>query len=158
MRPTARLLLYGAHVWGTCVEEALRYALSTQMAHLTDADVNRLFQRGGVISSFTDKIQIGRLLELYGSAYQQELNYIRTTRNAFAHSEPGLKFESPEVEAICRVFQANRDTWGWDPDVVAPKKQFETACDFYWCYFRNQRIEVQGGPIDPRWPPFPANP
>ncbi len=83
----------------TNVENSLDYVLLKTLYGPTD----KLFDQNGPLSSFSNKIQMGRALGLYGEQTSSNLDTIRHIRNAFAHAQIPITFETPEVAAGCRL-------------------------------------------------------
>ena len=135
-----------AIVWATAVEDALRWALITQMIGMTETEASSLFDGGGPLANFMGKIRVGWAFDLFPTEHKHELAYIREIRNFFAHTQPGASFEDPAVKAICQTFEAPRKIWGMDPDRSRASDQYGATCDFYWCYFRNFRVGYKGSP------------
>ncbi|MGM4967818.1 MltR family transcriptional regulator [Tardiphaga sp. 1201_B9_N1_1] len=66
-----------------------------------DRAVSGLFEGEAPLSSFSAKIKIGYALGLYGKIVRDDLDTIRTVRNAFAHSTVHLDFKTPAVSVVC---------------------------------------------------------
>src|SRR5260221_1856088 len=62
---------------------------------------NRMFDFEGPVGTFSAKIMMGYALGLFGSKTNHDLLLIRTIRNEFAHCQLPLRFDLPEVKAVC---------------------------------------------------------
>ncbi len=62
---------------------------------------NRMFDFEGPLGTFSAKIMMGYALGLFGSKTNHDLLLIRTIRNEFAHCQLPLRFDLPEVKAVC---------------------------------------------------------
>jgi hypothetical protein len=86
---------------------------------LEDVEVKRLFDnRGAVMSTFADKIDMGFALNLYDALVRDDLDRIREIRNQFAHHLEIRNqfahhleirnFDHPDVAGKCEALQATK--------------------------------------------------
>jgi hypothetical protein len=92
----------GAAILLACnVEICLRFAIDRNLTIGTEAH-KELFHIGGApLRSFEAKIRIGYNMGLYRDQTKHNLDCIKGIRNAFAHAVIPIKFETPEVKAVC---------------------------------------------------------
>ncbi|MFA4994877.1 MAG: hypothetical protein WC521_06200 [Bdellovibrionales bacterium] len=62
-----------------------------------------LFEDGGPLQNLAAKIKMAETMNLFGPATRQNLDIIRTIRNAFAHSLSVKSFKTPEVAKACKA-------------------------------------------------------
>jgi hypothetical protein len=123
----------------------------------------------GPISTFAQKVHLGRALRIYGPDTHHNLDYIRLIRNAFAHSHVPISFETKEVkDAVGQLKELKRL-----PPVAVPangveqptepksRETFRAACDvaghnlMIWGLSGLRRLEPLGpGDIRPLSPYF----
>jgi hypothetical protein len=60
-----------------------------------------LFDFDGPLGTFSAKIMMAYAMDLFGHKTNHDLMLIRTMRNEFAHCQLPLRFELPEVKAVC---------------------------------------------------------
>jgi hypothetical protein len=85
------------------VEDTLRRAIQTKFVQDMSSDLEeRIFESNGPLSTFGNKIIIGRALGLYKSVFHHDFEIIRELRNAFAHERYPMEFETPEVSGMCQ--------------------------------------------------------
>jgi hypothetical protein len=76
---------------------------------LDDVEIKRLFdERGAVLSTFADKIDIGFALNLYDKMARDDLHRIREIRNQFAHHLEVRNFDHTDVSGKCDALNASR--------------------------------------------------
>jgi hypothetical protein len=61
----------------------------------------KLFDFEGPLGTFSAKIMMGYAIGLFGPKTNHDLLLIRTIRNEFAHCQLPLRFDIPEVKAVC---------------------------------------------------------
>jgi hypothetical protein len=79
------------------VEQSLETAISRTLAR----PASKLFDTEGSFPTFSVKIQMAYALGLFGEKTNHDLLLIRTMRNGFAHCQLPLRFDIPEVKAVC---------------------------------------------------------
>lgn len=80
------------------VDQMLETAIKGQLrANLS----NKLFGFNGPLGTFSARIMMGYSLGLFGQKTNHDLLLIRTIRNEFAHCQLPLRFDIPEVKAVC---------------------------------------------------------
>lgn len=70
-----------------------------------DSAKDRLEQDGGPLHSFSQKITMGRVLGIYGSDTQHNLDLLRNIRNAFAYAHVPITFQTKEVVDAISLFK-----------------------------------------------------
>ncbi|QAU47215.1 hypothetical protein [Bradyrhizobium guangzhouense] len=70
-----------------------------------DVAKDRLEQEGGPLQSFGQRITMGRVLGIYGSDTQHNLDLLRHIRNAFAHAHIPITFQTKEVVDAISLFK-----------------------------------------------------
>ena len=89
------------------VEHTLQLALLAKFVPLSESQQNALFidAQNGVLSSLGVKNRIAHAIGLYGQSTFSDLDRLRSVRNTFAHTKMAIKFDTPEVAAVCRQFE-----------------------------------------------------
>lgn len=144
-----------AIVGATLVETALRMCLRVRMySDLMPADELGLFEGDGPLATFSSKIRIGFAFEAVDPVMRDELNRLRTIRNAFAHSKSLLSFDLPAIRSMCdqlimpevetgAPWQVNGDEVVWVPK--EPRDRFIVTVRLCWLFL------YQGIQNPPRW-------
>jgi hypothetical protein len=71
----------------------------------------KFFDFEGPVGTFSAKIQMAYALGIFGSDTRHDLELIKLIRNTFAHSQKPLKFELPEVRAVCDHMKLPGSKW-----------------------------------------------
>lgn len=82
----------------------LRDLLLSRMIALSDDERDRLFSSYGPLGSFSAKITLSHALGLFGQRTRHDLDNLKAIRNAFAHTNLDIDFDTPEVAALCEKF------------------------------------------------------
>lgn len=61
----------------------------------------KLFDVNGPLGTFSDKIIMAYGMGIFGKKTRHDLDLIRHLRNGFAHCRLPLRFNTPEVKAVC---------------------------------------------------------
>jgi hypothetical protein len=93
-------------------ELCLRFSIKRHLITAEDAE-RLLFRSGGPLRSFEAKIRIGFAMGLYGAETSNNLNCIRSIRNAFAHAVIPIGFETAEVTAAVELMVM--------PEILTPR-------------------------------------
>jgi DNA-binding MltR family transcriptional regulator len=95
-----------AIVAGSLLEDRLEAKLKTQLRCDDSKDTLKIlvemFRGLGPLSSFSAKIRLGYLLELYDYRVRVELTAIKDIRNYFAHENKPVTFESDDVILVAQ--------------------------------------------------------
>jgi DNA-binding MltR family transcriptional regulator len=83
------------------LEDLLRLCILTKMVELSKDEHDRLFIGAGPLSSFSTKTQFAYALGTIGPRVRHDLDSIREIRNALAHTNLKIDFDTPEVAALC---------------------------------------------------------
>lgn len=86
------------------VEDALYELLIKSTVALSKPDHSALFDGIGPLATFSSRINVSYCFGLIGPHTRDNLNIVREIRNAFAHSKTTIGFSTPEVVAVCRLF------------------------------------------------------
>jgi hypothetical protein len=84
------------------VEQMLETAIK---ARLGSESHDNLFDFEGPLGTFSAKTIMGYALGLFGAKTNHDLLLIRMIRNEFAHCQLPLRFDIPEVKAVCNHLQ-----------------------------------------------------
>jgi hypothetical protein len=84
------------------VEQMLETAIK---ARLGSESHDKLFDFEGPLGTFSAKTIMGYALGLFGAKTNHDLLLIRMIRNEFAHCQLPLRFDIPEVKAVCNHLQ-----------------------------------------------------
>jgi hypothetical protein len=78
-----------ALICGVILDQALQEAISTHFVPLGTVEKTKLFdgdhEREAILGSYYSRIYVGYALRIFGARTLQDLNTIRSIRNAFAH-------------------------------------------------------------------------
>jgi hypothetical protein len=88
----------------TNLENALQLALS-QSLHVREKQHRRLFGMSGPLGTFAAKITIAYAMDIIGNEAKENLDAIRSIRNAFAHAKLPISFKTPQVKAVCEILK-----------------------------------------------------
>jgi hypothetical protein len=87
--------------------------------------------RQGPLSTFARKIALGHALRLYDADFRDNLDIIRSIRNAFAHSKRLIDFDHPlvsrEIDKI-KISKSLRRTLRKIKRPVSPRQAYVTLC------------------------------
>jgi hypothetical protein len=84
----------------TNVDNALRKSIRRWL-NLGPKRRDELFTFNGPGGTFSNKIIIGHALGIFGDRTRQNLDIIRTIRNAFAHAAHPIRFDDPAIARLC---------------------------------------------------------
>lgn len=93
-----------AIVGGSIIEVGVEGLLRRFLRPGSKEDDAALFAGTGPISTFSNKTRVAYAMGLLSSDQNRHINYIREIRNAFAHGTRPLRFKTPEIEAVCKLF------------------------------------------------------
>jgi hypothetical protein len=93
-RADTSLVIVSAAILESLLEEAL---LSKMRDDLPNDIRNDLFKGYGPLASFSAKIQIGDAFEIIDGDLAKDFHAIRHIRNAFAHADQVVSFDSPRM-------------------------------------------------------------
>lgn len=133
------------------VEDALRRALVRWLRSLTRDEYDNLFGIMQPLSSFSAKIRLCYAMGIIGSQTRDELDLMRTIRNAFAHSGRELTFGTYEVKSACAFFKSA--TWlKGQPKRRGRKIPGRDAREQYHAAAKNLILALELGDVPPRGP------
>jgi hypothetical protein len=93
-------------LFGGWIDLALVSAIkSTLRPDLTSGLEKDLFDFEGPLGTFSSRINLAYALLIFGEKTKHDLELIRLIRNQFAHCRLPLRFEVPEVSAVCAHLQ-----------------------------------------------------
>lgn len=130
------------------IEEALVAAIQA-FVDKNKAAWDRLFRKGGPMSSLSAKIDLARLLAMTSDAIHSDLHMLREIRNEFAHSvldrdNSALSFQTQHIRDKCLALKCVKHE-----DLTDPRHAFIRACavlnaDFYMHEFFGQHLQDGG--------------
>lgn len=92
------------------LEEELRAALDSHMAHKSNKMSEKLYDQSGPLATFSAKIKVAHAFGVIPSDLAAELDKIRNIRNRFAHTREAISFQTPEIiEAVSKLSTAAKD-------------------------------------------------
>jgi hypothetical protein len=107
-----------ALIAGVILDQALQEAISTHFVTLTATERTKLFEgdheREAILGSYYARIYLAYALRIVGPDTLEDMNTIRSIRNAFAHFHGELSFETLEIATLCEfaVFeQFGNENW-----------------------------------------------
>lgn len=119
------------------IERALERLIYAKMVDLNTSEGAELFEGMGPLSSFSARIKIAYALGGLAKEARNDLNVIRAVRNAFAHSERSLSFETAKVaDTVSLIGILNRTPEGQHllgtaPEPLTTRWLFDNSCRFY---------------------------
>jgi hypothetical protein len=84
----------------TNVENALQKSIRRWLK-LEPERRSELFAFNGPSGTFGNRIILAHALGIFGAQTRQNLDIIRTIRNAFAHAERPIRFDTPAIATLC---------------------------------------------------------
>jgi hypothetical protein len=84
------------------VEHELDACLRRRFTRISDEDWGEMLEDNGPLRSLHSKIILGHALHIYGDATRDNLNILRSIRNAFAHSKKLINFDHELIAAELR--------------------------------------------------------
>lgn len=93
-----------AIICATVVDVALTQGL-VRFLHSNKKITDKLFEPSNALGSFSAKIDLGRLVGLYGDEAHRDLHTMRNIRNAFAHSLEIHDFKSQQIRDLAKNFK-----------------------------------------------------
>jgi hypothetical protein len=88
------------------LESSLEAAILTKMIPLPENEVNEIFSGDAApLSTFSAKIRMAFAMGILGPQTRKDLNIIKNIRNAFAHAQRPVKFDTPEIATACAQIQ-----------------------------------------------------
>jgi hypothetical protein len=97
-RGSALLAVTNADV---ALTQALYQRLRLGLAEREDFD-----KPGGPLENFSQRIKMGRALQIYGPDTESNLDLLRLLRNAFAHAHIPITFDTKQVAAAIGLFKS----------------------------------------------------
>jgi len=120
----------GCAIIGTAfLDLQLRAALEHEMRNDRDL-INALFNGGGALQSFANRIHIAYAFKTIGGAAYNDLHIMRQIRNAFAHSAEQLSFHDKNVSQLCdQLWFAQHIHMQKRPDPTTARDRFLRGVD-----------------------------
>jgi hypothetical protein len=87
------------------LENELDRAIDCWLGTASEDVRKALYDHDGPLGNFSRKIALSAALEIVGPVSHENLRLIRHTRNAFAHAKVPIRFDTPEVAAVCADLQ-----------------------------------------------------
>jgi hypothetical protein len=156
----------------TFVENVLAFVVSNRLVLRAPADLERLRNPSGPLHSFSDCIDLGIAMGLYGPVLHADLHGIHRVRNAFANTLTPISFDTPVVESEINKM-AYFATVAANPRIpinelytpalsvflstnyvppAATRQRFTLGCELIW----NDLLRWSGDcSFEPREPPLP---
>jgi DNA-binding MltR family transcriptional regulator len=93
------------------VEKALELSIKSRFLHLNKSEQEALFsfEKHGPLSDLSSRIKMAYALDIIGPRTRDDLEHMRTVRNAFAHALTPVGFEITEVSDICEILFTHND-------------------------------------------------
>jgi DNA-binding MltR family transcriptional regulator len=83
------------------LDDALKNALLHKMIPLQKEELNYLFEQNGPLSSFANKTALAYSFGIIHAETKENIDRVRSIRNAFAHGKRSMKFDTTEVSELC---------------------------------------------------------
>jgi hypothetical protein len=113
------------------LEQFLERAVAARLVKLNSEEKDGIFgsDRDAPLSSLSSKIKIGYALGAYDRPFRDDLDCIRHIRNAFAHVNRHINFDSPAIAGACEQLKVPKWPRYVDADKEAtPKHRFLFTC------------------------------
>jgi hypothetical protein len=88
----------------TIVEDALSAAIKARMPHLTSGEIKGLFGLDRAFGTFSRLIDVAYALQIIRQRERDSCHLLRELRNAAAHAQVHLDFDTPEIADVMRAF------------------------------------------------------
>jgi hypothetical protein len=126
----------GAVVLGhALIEDAMRSAISHQMRPLREEEHSQLFRGTSPLSSASAMTRVAFAFKIIGSKARNDLDRLRELRNAFAHAQAILTFESEPVSAQLKMFECLKKLADSERNKMDGRRLFRMIIRFYLVYF-----------------------
>lgn len=87
------------------LENELDRSIEIWLGETAEEIRKELYDRDGPMGNFSRKITLASALDMIGPVTRENFRLIRNVRNAFAHAKIPIKFDTPEVVAVCAGMQ-----------------------------------------------------
>ena len=91
-----------ALVVSSLIEQGLERLLDSHFVPLLPQEYDEIFGGLGILASTAAKIRLGYAMNLYELEVREDLDTVRLIRNAFAHAQEPISFETEEIATMCK--------------------------------------------------------
>ena len=93
----------------TAIDDALRIRLANKFDSTTSGDEKALFGFNGAAGTFSSRILLAKALGIIEAGTQRRIDLLRNLRNACAHAQNELTFDSPVVREVVEYMTLTAD-------------------------------------------------
>lgn len=104
------------------VDTVLRQAVFHRLVPMGVVDARKLIGQAGPLASFSQTIDMGFALGLYGPVVRRDLHIIRDVRNIFAHRFLPVTFSDSEIQKLVKKFVHRKDEISGNVDRIIEKQ------------------------------------
>jgi hypothetical protein len=92
-----------ALIGSSILEKALEIAILSRFTAISNDERKRIFDytHDGALTSLADRTKIAYALGVFGRRTRDDIEHVRTIRNAFAHAVRRIGFDTAEVAEVC---------------------------------------------------------
>jgi DNA-binding MltR family transcriptional regulator len=117
------------------IEDAVRSAIAHHMRPLNDGDFDQLFRGTSPLASLSAMTRVAYAFKIIGAKTKNDIDRLREVRNAFAHAQAILTFESKEVLEQLKLFECLKKMTENERSRMDGRRLFRTVIRFYLIYF-----------------------
>jgi hypothetical protein len=117
------------------IEDAMRSAIAFQARPLEEEEYNQLFRWIGPLSSMSAMTRVAHAFKIIGTKTRDDLDRLRELRNAFAHAQVILTFESEAVLTELMLFECLKKLAASELTKMDGRRLFKAIVRFYLIYF-----------------------
>lgn len=100
------------------VEMSLRFAVFSRFVKMGPQEARKLASQSGPLSSFSQTIDVGFAVGLYGPVIRRNLHKIREVRNLFAHRFLPISFDYSEVQKLVSEIDYRKNDMSHNVDLM----------------------------------------
>ena len=127
-------------------EDAVEWAIGKRLRGLTRNEYTSAFDGDGPYSTLARKIIVGYAMGIFDSKLRDQLNDLRSIRNACAHTKRPISFEAPQLaNATKRLFHPNGRFAPKDDTTEALRETFKGEVAFMMSAIAVGRQEAERG-------------
>jgi DNA-binding MltR family transcriptional regulator len=116
------------------IEDAMRSAIAFHMRTLGEEEYNQLFRGTSPLSSMSAMTRVAFAFKIIGTKVRDDLDRLRELRNAFAHAQVILTFESEPVLAQLKHFECLKTLDASERDKMDGRRLFRAIIRLYLVY------------------------
>ena len=119
-----------AIMYAAMLERSLELALMSRF--VSDQEMKNMvfsYQNDGPLSTYNSKVLIGYAIGLYGKEMMKDMKLILSIRNAFAHAQVHVDFNTDAIVIACSAMVAA--DWSHDGKKIGSRARYLAAVGFF---------------------------